>query len=88
MVSKKTGKASYNYKGCPVPYDKTKYLVEYQAEKLLRRLCKQYDLYEVLKVSDEWVLSNATRKKYGDWDYYQYAAKRISREEKMNANTR
>lgn len=84
---KKWGRKAFNYsRNGRWNYYKTYYLCEYKAEKMLRRLCRQYKWHEVLKASDEWVSANRKLKPEPmPRGGYLYAAKRIFREENAHS---
>lgn len=62
---------------------KTFYLCEYVAEKKLRKICRDNNWLNILKLSDGWIIKILKSKKLKENDpsNYIYMAKRIAREE-------
>lgn len=57
------------------------YLWEYTTEKLARKFMREYELWDILEISDNWLLQLANSEE--DENYYRYMARRIIREEKI-----
>lgn len=76
---------SLTFKDEWIDSSRTFYLCEYLAEKKLRKICKEYGWYNILKLSDNWINKILISKKLKENDpsHYLYMAKRIAREEKL-----
>lgn len=59
---------------------RTWYLCEYLAEKKLRKICREYELYDVLEYSTRWIEHIIKKGDKVDRDY-KFMAQRIAREE-------